>query len=249
MKLSSKKSYVQVALNSTIEESLKVVAMLPADERIIYEIGTPMIKEFGMSAVRQVRAALSQKAIGAAMTGVKIQPSKGLKGIFEQMSSGVSENTPYIVADMKTIDRAEREIAIAKSAGADGVVMMGNAPIETLRKGLEVGKELSIDIFIDMMNVDFPLSILRELGETPKGVYLHRGVDETEATKKQLPMYEIRRILGEKDVMIGVAGGDTSREIQSAIFNDADIVVIWKAVYQADKGAKELVEEVLQNLN
>lgn len=249
MKLSSKKSYVQVALNSTVEESLRVVAMLPADERILFEIGTPMIKEFGMSAVRQVRAALSQKALGTAMTGVKIQPSKGLKGIIEQMSSGVSQNIPYIVADMKTIDRAEREIRMAQSAGADGVVMMGTAPIETLRKGLEVGKEIGVDIFIDMMNVEFPLSVLRELGETPKGVYLHRGVDETEATKKQLPMHEIRRILGEKDVMIGVAGGDTPREIQSAIFNDADIVVIWKAVYQADKGAKELVEEVLKSLN
>lgn len=249
MKISSKKHYLQVALNSTIEESLKVVAMLPSDERIIYEIGTPMIKEFGMEAIRRVRVALAQKSVSSAISTVKFQANTGFKGLIEQMSAGVSNNTPYIIADMKTIDRAEREIRMAQSAGANAVVIMGTAPIETLRKGLAYGKEIGIDIFIDMMNVDFPLSVLRELGETPKGVYLHRGVDETEATKKQLPMHEIRRILGEKDVMIGVAGGDTPREIQSAIFNDSHIVVIWKAVYQADTKTKELVEEVLKSLN
>ena len=61
-----------------------------------------------------------------------------------------------------------------------------------------------------------------------------------------LPLHEIRRIKGNYDLMISVAGGDTLREVQSSIFNDADIVVVWKSVFEQTKETIDLVNGFLK---
>jgi tRNA-dihydrouridine synthase len=77
---------------------------------------------------------------------------------------------------------------------------------------------------------------------------LHRGVDETENNKeKQIPYYQIKQIKGNyNSIFVDVGGGDTPREIQSAIFNDADIVMVWKAFYQNPQNIAKLVQEFLK---
>ena len=48
---------------------------------------------------------------------------------------------------------------------------------------------------IDMMNIDFPINVLRKLKQPPQVVILHRGVDEERDNReKMLPLHEIRRI-------------------------------------------------------
>jgi 3-keto-L-gulonate-6-phosphate decarboxylase len=63
-----------------------------------------------------------------------------------------------------------------------------------------------------------------------------------------LPLHEIRRIKGAHDMIIAVAGGDTPREVQSASFNDADIVVIWKSVYEHNEKTLDVVESFLKTI-
>ncbi len=155
----------------------------------------------------------------------------------------------YIVADMKTIDRAETEVSLCKDMGADAVIAMGTAPIETLNTFILACRKSGCDAMIDMMNVEFPLSILRALPYQPQVVVLHRGVDEERENRaKMLPLFEIRRIKGSSDALIAVAGGDTPREVQSASFNDADIVVIWKSVFSPEHNTLELVEGFLKTI-
>jgi len=102
---------------------------------------------------------------------------------------------------------------------------------------------------IDMMNVDYPLAVLRKLKKQPPIVILHRGVDEEKGNKqKMLPLHEIRRVKGNYDMMIAVAGGDTIREVESAIFNDADIVVVWKKFYESADNTASLAEEFLAGI-
>jgi len=102
---------------------------------------------------------------------------------------------------------------------------------------------------IDMMNVDYPLSVLRALKKIPPVVILHRGVDEEKFNReKMIPLHEIRRIKGAYDIMISIAGGDTIREVQRSIFNDADIVVIWKSVYQSTAETADLIDGFLKEI-
>ena len=53
---------------------------------------------------------------------------------------------------------------------------------------------------------------------------------------------------GNYKVLVAVAGGDTNKEVQRAIFNGADIVVAWKNFYQAGAQTAELAEAFLKEI-
>lgn len=155
----------------------------------------------------------------------------------------------YIVADNKCTDLAAREVEIMANAGANASTCLGVAPIETIDSFIEECEKFNIDSMIDMMNVESALSVLKKLKKLPTVVMLHRGVDETElSTEKQIPFYQIKQIKGNYDVLVAVAGGDTIREAQRAIFNDADIVVVWKNFYQSSTETAKLAESFLQEI-
>lgn len=102
---------------------------------------------------------------------------------------------------------------------------------------------------IDMMNVEYSLGVLQKLQKPPDVVILHRGVDEEHYNKeKMLPLHEIRRIKSRYNIMVSVAGGDTIREVQKSVFNDSDIVVIWKPVYHKTSDTANLVKEFLSQI-
>ena len=83
---------------------------------------------------------------------------------------------------------------------------------------------------------------------SPHGQQMAPVAEHSSLRGKQIPLHEIRRIKGAFDMMIAIAGGDTSREIQRSIFNDADIVVIWKSVYQQTSETTALVDGFLKEI-
>lgn len=259
--LDRKKHYLQVALNSTLEEAHRIISALPISDRILVEVGTPLIKKYGEAGIRQIRQWYSEHVLGPQLTVPTSSFSllslifKSLSGRSESeqptISSATKNNliTPYIVADLKTMDRGEAEVEIAASGGANAAIAMGSAPIETLNSFIAKCEELGLDAMIDMMNVDYPLAVLRALKKVPPVVIIHRGVDEEKFNReKQIPLHEIRRIKGNFNIMISIAGGDTLREVQRSIFNDADIVVIWKSVYQETKETIDLINGFLKEI-
>ncbi len=222
-RLSKKNHYLQVAFNSTLEDARGIISILPPSDRIIIEAGTPLIKRYGMDAIRSLRLSWQMRL--------------------------ASSFIPYVVADMKTMDRGRTEVEMAANAGASGIIALGSAPIETLNAFIAACEEFNVDAMIDMMNVEFPVGVLRALKKQPKVVVLHRGVDEERDNReKMLPLHEIRRVKGAYDTLIAVAGGDTAREVQSAAFNDANIVVIWKSVYEQNAQTLDLVNTFLKQI-
>ena len=259
-KLNPKKRYLQVALNSTLEEAQAIIRQLPKSDRIIIEAGTPLIKRYGAGGIRRVRTMYEAHLWGVtAPVRPDLAALGGFFGLLARQAVARSQPPaaataqkpapgydPYIVADMKMMDRGATEVAIASNAGADAVTALGHAPIESLDAFIVECEKRGVDAMIDMMNVEFPLSILRRLKKLPAVVILHRGVDEEHFNKeKMLPLYEIRRIKGSFDMMIAVAGGDTLKEAESAVFNDADIVVVWKSFYQGADDTAKLAEDFL----
>jgi len=220
--LERRKKYLQVALNSTLDEASRIIATLPPSDRIIIEAGTPLIKRYGTEAIANLYSLWQQKV--------------AYNNIY-----------PYIVADLKTMDRGNTEVEIAKSAGASAAIALGQAPIETLNTFIDSCKNEGIDSMIDMMNIDQPVKILRKLKKLPNVILLHRGVDEEAYNKnKPIPYDQINKLRASFDTMISIAGGDTIREVQRAIFNDADIVVVWKEFYSSSQDTGTLAEEFLK---
>lgn len=260
-KLSSKKRYLQIALNSTLGEAHKIISQLPVSDRILVEAGTPLIKRYGEEGIRKIKRWYEQRLWGLAPESeeTSFANSGGLLAQFlssaaksyadkktARSPSGHSEVTPYVVADLKMMDRGETEVEIAARAGADAAVALGHSPVESLNAFIEECEKAGLDAMIDMMNVEYPLSVLRQMKKLPRVVILHRGVDEEKFNKeKQIPLHEIRRIKGNYDILIAVAGGDTLKEAQRAIFNDADIVVVWKSFFQNSKDTTDLAEKFL----
>lgn len=217
MILEKRKKYLQVALNSTMEQAGEIIAKLPSSERILIEAGTPLIKIYGTEAVSQIK---SMAPYGA-----------------------------YIVADNKCADLASREVEMMALAGASAATCLGVAPTETIEAFIEECQKFNIDSMIDMMNVESAVMVLKKLKIKPDVVILHRGVDETQFSKeKQIPFYQIKQIKGNFDVLVSVAGGDEIREVQRAVFNDCDIVVVWKNFYQAGSDTAKLAEDFLKEI-
>lgn len=153
----------------------------------------------------------------------------------------------YIVADSKVSDLADREVEMMSNAGASAITCLGVAPIETINVFLDKCKEYDVESMIDMMNVEDPIFLLKKLKRIPDVVIVHRGVDETNnKTEKIIPYYQIKQIKGNYNIMVSIAGGDSENEIGSAIFNGANIVVLWKKFFQSDSAVKELTEGFLK---
>jgi bifunctional enzyme Fae/Hps len=266
-RLSSKKHYLQIALNSTVEDARNIIRTMPFNDRIIIEAGTPLIKKYGIGVIHQInnwylqRLGMGNSADDPENNTLNDNSNAVMNYMLKDFFKGFSREknpikkierpnvAPYIVADLKTMDRGETEVAMAAHAGASAVVALGSAPVETLNAFMENCERYNVDAMIDMMNVEYPISVLSSLKKIPPVVILHRGVDEEAFNKeKRLPLHEIQRIKGTYDTMISVAGGDTNREIQSSVFNGADIVVVWKSVYQSGKETVELIENFLKEI-
>lgn len=224
MVLSKKKRYLQIALNSTLSEAYQIIQTLPVSDRILLEAGTPLIKEFGKDAIRKIYIwwALRVKQAGF---------------------------TPYVVADLKTMDRGETEVRMAAGVGASAAICLGQAPVETINSFIGSCEKEGIDSMVDMMNISFPINILRKLRKPPNIVLLHRGVDEEKFNKaKPIPYIQINKVLSAYNVLISIAGGDTIREVQRAIFNGAHIVVVWKEFFHSTSSTGKLSEEFLKEI-
>ncbi|OGM21666.1 hypothetical protein A2714_02205 [Candidatus Woesebacteria bacterium RIFCSPHIGHO2_01_FULL_38_9] len=214
MILDRRQKYLQVALNSTLSEANQIIRTLPQSDRILLEAGTPLIKHYGIEAIRFIK---------------NLRPQS------------------YVVADLKTMDRGENEVELAHLGGASGAIALGQAPIETINIFIETCYEYGLDSMVDMMNVEHPIKILRKLKKQPNVVVLHRGVDEeTYNRDKPIPYIQINKVRASFDVLIAIAGGDTIREVQRAVFNDANIVVVWKEFYAASEQSGKIAEEFLK---
>lgn len=222
MILNRKKKYLQIALNSNLSDAYSIIQSLPKSDRIIIEAGTPLIKEYGVDVIRQ---------------------------LVDYWTQGNLTGVPYIVADLKTMDRAETEVQIAKNAGASAAVCLGQASLETINSFVESCQKEKIDSMLDMMNIEYPVKILRRLNKQPDVIILHRGVDEEKFNKnKPIPYVQINKVLSSYDVMLSIAGGDSVREVQRAIFNGANIVVVWKEFYKTSDNTGSLATDFLKEI-
>lgn len=144
--LDQRKKYLQIALNNTLSEAERIISQLPLSDRLLIEAGTPLIKRYGQEGIVKIKQWWQQRIL--------------------QGASPAIATSPYIVADLKCMDRGQTEVALAKEAGADAVVALGSVPIETLDIFIARCEAAQLDAMIDMMNVEYPVQVLSQLKKT-----------------------------------------------------------------------------------
>jgi len=225
MKLNKKKRYLQVSFNNSLLEAQKIIQELPSSDRVLIEVGTPLIIKYGMKALSFLR----QYSV-------------------YYSSNGVSANR-YLVADIKCADLADKEVRLASESGVSAATCLGIAPIETIENFIYQCRNHSLDSVIDMINVENPFLVLQKLRNSPDIVILHRGVDESRVSSEEVPYYQIGKIKGSYDVLVGVAGVDSLADIEKAFFNGADIVILWKAFFNYSKEGIDLINHLLKRIS
>jgi len=215
----SKKQYLQLAFNSSFQDFLSVIRLVPENPNIIIEAGTPLIKREGVGVVSKMR----------------------------QYWSG------NICADIKVVDGAKDEVEMAKQAGATHVTALGNASKETLNIFVQTCKDVGLVSVIDMINTPNPLKALWAANIVPDLVVIHRGRDEESSFGEVIQYKNISKIKGKWDISLGAAGGIDQKEMQSASFNGADVVVVnvvrpsdpWEGLV-IDNNIKENIDKFLR---
>lgn len=150
---------------------------------------------------------------------IKREGMDGIRKIFSMWDG-------HLMADIKISDGAFGEVEMVREAGATAATVLGSSPTETLNFFIEKCKELGMSSAIDMLGVDDPLSVLRQLKEPPEIVVLHKGRDEESSRGKTIQYRHVNRIRSKFDVIISAAGGVDLKGARSAVFNGAEIVVV-----------------------
>jgi bifunctional enzyme Fae/Hps len=138
----------------------------------------------------------------------------------------------FVIADLKTLDTGNLEVRMVADAGADAVVISGLAPLRTMEKAIEEARKTGIYSSLDMLNVEKPLAVLKELsggGMMPNVVELHRAIDvEQEERHAWGDIAEIKRIGGK--MLVAVAGGIREENAPEAINGGADIIIVGRGI-------------------
>jgi bifunctional enzyme Fae/Hps len=152
----------------------------------------------------------------------------------------------FFIADTKTLDVGKVEADMAFDATADAVVAAGLGPAESIDALVGEAKRMGIYGWVDMMNVENPITKLKELKEFPDVIILHRGIDqETGKTLGLNVIKEIRETFKEKKFLIAVAGGITPETAKEALEKGADILIVGRYVTQShdiERAVREFLE-------
>jgi len=193
--------YLQIALDIVDIDILEhVLEQINFNEKIIFEAGTPLIKKYGVGAIRTIR---------------NYHPNA------------------IVVADMKTLDVGALEVHIAAEADAQLVSISALSSEETIELAIKQAKEENVGIILDMMNVGDPPEVIESLSSFPDVILFHRGIDQE--GRREHPWKLIKKIKHDyPSILIAVAGGLNLKSSKKALENGADIIVIGRAITQAD---------------
>jgi bifunctional enzyme Fae/Hps len=153
----------------------------------------------------------------------------------------------FIIADLKTMDVGQVEVDLAFEETADAVVVSGMASKQTIEKFIDEAKKCGIYAFLDLSNVEDPISLLKSLKEPPEVVLVHRPIDTEHEAKQRWEIIEDLKKAVDKKILVAVAGGITPENVQKVLKLGADIIVVGRYITQS-RDITHAAREFLQHM-
>ena len=148
-----------------------------------------------------------------------------------------------VIADMKTIDTAERDCTIAFEGGADGIIVQAVAPRETIEKAANIAKRKNKQVMLDALGMK-DIETLNHLVSLidPDHTILHIGIDEQETHDLSM-LFDMANIAGKHRYLssIALAGGISSQLLKKCanIPQNVNIFIVGASITSISKPAVE----------
>ncbi|MCM8771756.1 MAG: orotidine 5'-phosphate decarboxylase [Candidatus Omnitrophica bacterium] len=146
-----------------------------------------------------------------------------------------------IVADMKIMDTGRIESEMAFKAGANIVVVMGNASNQTIKECIEAGKNYGGQIFVDLLEeaatIERAMEVER-LGADYIGV--HIPIDQQMTGNISFDF--LKEVVKNVKIPVAIAGGLNSENVVSAVEAGASILIIGGAITKSPNVKKAIYD-------
>lgn len=137
-----------------------------------------------------------------------------------------------IVADMKIADTGAIEVEMAAKSGAGIVCILADADDTVIAEAVRSARKYGVRIMADLINIDDPVARSREVAALGVDyINAHVGIDQQMIGRSSLDL--LRRLAGEVDIPIAVAGGLDATTASGAVAAGASIVIVGGNIIKA----------------
>ncbi|MDK2892160.1 3-hexulose-6-phosphate synthase [Methanohalophilus sp.] len=162
--------------------------------------------------------------------GTPLIKSEGMNAV-RVLRREFPENT--LLADMKIADTGAIEVEMAAKAGADIVMILGEADNSTITDAVESARKYGIRLMADLMNVDDPITRAKELEEFGIDIInIHCGIDQQMTGKT--PVDIVSQIVEQVSIPVAAAGGLDAENAARAVKAGAEIVIVGGYIIRSD---------------
>jgi 3-hexulose-6-phosphate synthase len=161
--------------------------------------------------------------------GTPLIIAEGMHGVRELHAA--FPDTP-IVADLKTMDGGWLEAELMAKAGANMVVVMGQAHIETVELVVRAGKDFGVKVMGDNLGMPDPVAGAQLLAETGCDYIIHHIAFDLRTVWKERgkvvpsPLDQLRSVVGAVDKPVQAVGGLSIEQAIETPSYGAPLVVI-----------------------
>ena len=217
--------YLQVAMDLVdMRQVERVLTSVPQNDHVIFEAGTPLIKQFGLAVIGEIR---------------KIRPNCFIVADLKTLDTGNLEarmvsnagGDAAVVSGLAPIETIAAFIKEAKKCGIYAIIDMLNVeePAKLIEKLGEMGGKALLPQYVEM----------------------HRAIDKEASGEYSwgdiLKIKEVGQKYGAK-ILVATAGGIRQPVVKKAIAAGADSVVVGRAI-TASKDIKNAAESFLAELD
>ncbi len=152
--------------------------------------------------------------------GTPLIKSEGMDAV-RKLKAAFSEHV--ILADMKTMDTGALEIEMAAKAGADIIIILGNADNSTVKDAIRAARKYGVKLMADLLSAGDMTQRARELAELGIDyINIHVGIDQQMVGEEPVKILKKLKL----NVPIAVAGGIDAQGAADAVLSGASIVIV-----------------------
>lgn len=128
-----------------------------------------------------------------------------------------------ILADMKTMDTGALEVEMAAKAGADIIIILGNADNSTILDAIRAARKYGVKVMADLISAGDPALRAKELSEMGIDyINIHVGIDQQMMGENPVRILKTLKL----NVPVAVAGGIDAQSAAEAVMSGASIVIV-----------------------